>query len=94
MVRLRFSQRLEAPCVSCIFFFCRSLLFRFSRKPRRNNRHQPQHNFYLGMERINISMTALQQIAIANIGTPGHKNIVWISPRAAHLHHVANERGR
>jgi VWFA-related protein len=38
-----------------------------------------QHNFYL-MERINISMTALQQIAIANIGTPGHKNIVWISP--------------
>jgi VWFA-related protein len=39
-----------------------------------------QHNFYLGMERINISMTALQQIAIANIGTPGHKNIVWISP--------------
>jgi VWFA-related protein len=39
-----------------------------------------QHNFYFGMERINISMTALQQIAIANIGTPGHKNIVWISP--------------
>jgi hypothetical protein len=25
-------------------------------------------------------MTALQQIAIANIGTPGHKNVVWISP--------------
>lgn len=39
-----------------------------------------QHNFYLGMERINLSMSALQQIAIANIGTPGHKNIVWISP--------------
>jgi VWFA-related protein len=39
-----------------------------------------QHNFYLGMERINISMTALQQIAIASTGTPGHKNIVWISP--------------
>ena len=39
-----------------------------------------QRNFYLGMERINISMTALQQIAIANIGTPGHKNVVWISP--------------
>jgi VWFA-related protein len=39
-----------------------------------------QHNFYFGMERINLSMTALQQIAIANIGTPGHKNVVWISP--------------
>jgi VWFA-related protein len=39
-----------------------------------------QHNFYLGLERINISMTALQQIAIASTGTPGHKNIVWISP--------------
>jgi hypothetical protein len=39
-----------------------------------------QHNFYLGMERINISMTALQQIAIASTGTPGHKNVVWISP--------------
>ena len=39
-----------------------------------------QHNFYFGMERINISMTALQQIAIANIGTQGHKNVVWISP--------------
>jgi VWFA-related protein len=39
-----------------------------------------QRNFYFGMERINLSMTALQQIAIANIGTPGHKNIVWISP--------------
>jgi VWFA-related protein len=39
-----------------------------------------QYNFYLGMERINMSMTALQQIAMANTGTPGHKNIVWISP--------------
>jgi VWFA-related protein len=39
-----------------------------------------QNNFYLGMERINISMSALQQIAIASIGMPGHKNIVWISP--------------
>jgi VWFA-related protein len=39
-----------------------------------------QHNFYFGLERINLSMTALQQIAIASTGTPGHKNIVWISP--------------
>lgn len=39
-----------------------------------------QHNFYLGLERINISMSALQQIAIASTGVPGHKNIVWISP--------------
>jgi VWFA-related protein len=39
-----------------------------------------QRNFYLGMERINISMSALQQIAIASTGVPGHKNIVWISP--------------
>jgi VWFA-related protein len=39
-----------------------------------------QHNFYLGLERINISIAALQQIAIASTGTPGHKNIVWISP--------------
>jgi VWFA-related protein len=39
-----------------------------------------QHNFYLGLERINLSMSALQQIAIATTGTPGHKNIVWISP--------------
>ena len=39
-----------------------------------------QHNFYLGLERINISMAALQQVAIASTGTPGHKNIVWISP--------------
>ena len=37
-------------------------------------------NVYLGMERINISMSALQQIAIASTGVPGHKNIVWISP--------------
>ena len=39
-----------------------------------------QGNFYRGIERINISMSALQQIAIATTGTPGHKNIVWISP--------------
>jgi VWFA-related protein len=39
-----------------------------------------QGNFYRGIERINISMSALQQIAIAGTGTPGHKNIVWISP--------------
>jgi VWFA-related protein len=39
-----------------------------------------QGNFYRGIERINISMSALQQIAIASTGTPGHKNIVWISP--------------
>jgi VWFA-related protein len=39
-----------------------------------------QGNFYRGVERINISMSALQQIAIASTGTPGHKNIVWISP--------------
>jgi VWFA-related protein len=39
-----------------------------------------QRNLYLGLERINISMSALQQIAIAGTGTPGHKNIVWISP--------------
>jgi VWFA-related protein len=37
-------------------------------------------NFYLALDRINISMSALQQIAIASTGTPGHKNIVWISP--------------
>ena len=37
-------------------------------------------NFYLALDRINLSMTALQQIAIASTGTPGHKNIVWISP--------------
>jgi VWFA-related protein len=37
-------------------------------------------NVYLALERIDISMTALHQIAIANTGTPGHKNIVWISP--------------
>jgi VWFA-related protein len=39
-----------------------------------------QRNLYLGMERINISMSALQQIAIASTGVSGHKNIVWISP--------------
>jgi VWFA-related protein len=39
-----------------------------------------QRNFYFGMERINISMSALQEIAIASTGVPGHKNIVWISP--------------
>jgi VWFA-related protein len=39
-----------------------------------------QRNFYLGMERINLSMTALQQIAIASTGVSGHKNVVWISP--------------
>jgi VWFA-related protein len=39
-----------------------------------------RRNFYLALDRINISMTALQQIAIASTGTPGHKNIVWISP--------------
>jgi VWFA-related protein len=39
-----------------------------------------QHNFYLALERIDISMVALQQIAIASTGVPGHKNIVWISP--------------
>jgi VWFA-related protein len=39
-----------------------------------------QHNFYFGLERINVSMSALQQIAIASTGVPGHKNIVWISP--------------
>jgi VWFA-related protein len=39
-----------------------------------------QGNFYRGLERISISMSALQQIAIASTGTPGHKNIVWISP--------------
>jgi VWFA-related protein len=39
-----------------------------------------QHNFYFGLERINLSMAALQQIAIAGTGVPGHKNIVWISP--------------
>ncbi len=36
--------------------------------------------FYRAAERIDISLTALQQIAMANIGNPGHKNIVWISP--------------
>ncbi len=39
-----------------------------------------RRNFYLAMDRINISMTALQEIAIASTGVPGHKNIVWISP--------------
>jgi VWFA-related protein len=39
-----------------------------------------EHNFYRGVERINISMSALQQIAIASTGVSGHKNIVWISP--------------
>jgi VWFA-related protein len=31
-------------------------------------------------DRIDRSLTAAQQIAIANGGVPGHKNIVWISP--------------
>jgi VWFA-related protein len=39
-----------------------------------------QGNFYRGIEHINTSISALQQIAIASTGTPGHKNIVWISP--------------
>lgn len=39
-----------------------------------------ERNVYLALERINISLTALQQIAIANTGVPGRKNIVWISP--------------
>ncbi|HEY3988075.1 MAG TPA: VWA domain-containing protein [Acidobacteriaceae bacterium] len=39
-----------------------------------------RRNFYLALDRINISMSALDQIAIANSGVPGHKNIVWISP--------------
>ncbi|MFL6428284.1 MAG: VWA domain-containing protein [Acidobacteriaceae bacterium] len=48
--------------------------------------HQPvlswrlRRNLYLALDRINISITALQQIAIASTGVPGHKNIVWISP--------------
>jgi VWFA-related protein len=39
-----------------------------------------QQNIDFSYERINRSLTALQQIAIANTGVPGHKNIVWISP--------------
>lgn len=39
-----------------------------------------QRNFYNAVDRINISMTALEQIAVANTGVPGRKNIVWISP--------------
>jgi VWFA-related protein len=39
-----------------------------------------QRNFYNALDRINISMSALQQIAVANTGVPGRKNIVWISP--------------
>jgi VWFA-related protein len=31
-------------------------------------------------ERINYSMWALQQMALANVGVAGRKNIVWISP--------------
>ena len=36
--------------------------------------------FYSAVDRINLSLTALQQIAMANAGAPGRKNIVWISP--------------
>ncbi len=32
------------------------------------------------LDRINLSVTALRQIALANLGVPGHKNLVWISP--------------
>jgi VWFA-related protein len=50
-------------------------------------RHRPvlswrleQRSFYNALDRINLSLTALQQIAIANTGVAGRKNIVWISP--------------
>lgn len=36
--------------------------------------------FYSAIERINLSLTALQQIALANAAAPGRKNVVWISP--------------
>ncbi len=52
-----------------------------------------RQNFYLALDRINISMTALQQIAIAATGTPGHKNIVWISPGLPIFWRVAVGRG-
>ncbi len=36
--------------------------------------------FYAAMERVNLSLTVLQDIAVANVGVPGRKNVVWISP--------------
>ncbi len=36
--------------------------------------------FWNTVDRINISLTALLQIAAANAGVPSRKNIVWISP--------------
>ena len=32
------------------------------------------------IERMNTSVRALQQIAAANVGVPGHKTLIWISP--------------
>lgn len=32
------------------------------------------------LERINLSTVALEQIASANFGVAGHKNLIWISP--------------
>lgn len=32
------------------------------------------------IDRMNASVRALQQIAAANVGVPGHKTVIWISP--------------
>jgi VWFA-related protein len=32
------------------------------------------------VDRMNTSIRALQQIAAANVGVPGHKTLIWISP--------------
>ena len=37
-------------------------------------------NFYNGIDRINLSLSALADIAMANAGSGTRKNIVWISP--------------
>jgi VWFA-related protein len=39
-----------------------------------------QHSFYATVERINLSLQAIQKIAVANAGSGTRKNIVWISP--------------
>ena len=39
-----------------------------------------QHSFYATVERINLSLQALQKIAVANAGSGTRKNILWISP--------------
>src|SRR5580698_5617196 len=37
-------------------------------------------NFYFAIDRINLSLSALADIAMANAGSGTRKNIVWISP--------------